>query len=223
MFEDYKKKQEELDNIEKCAKKEYEIAKEYLHSYNDDLEALTAKFNADKEELKLKYDYYSKEELRGKAYEQLYDAQKANRDAKILLVLDAIYYLLEHPLYRNSEHFVWRFLYDEWNIGHEDYYYSFQQMYELVKKEGLDEVNVYTPSEYIESSEYEISDTRYFRGDTDECKVTFPKEIIENIDEFINSIEAKLKEADSEMKKNEEKQRQKRFEMYEQLKAEFGT
>ena len=42
MFEDYKKRQEELDNREKCAKKEYEIAQAYLFSYNDDLETTVA-------------------------------------------------------------------------------------------------------------------------------------------------------------------------------------
>ena len=129
MFEDYKKRQEELDDREKCAKKECEIAQAYLFSYNDDLATLTAKFNSDKEKLKLKYDYYSKEELCNQAYEQLRDAQKANRDAKILFVLDAIYALLDHPFYKHSEHGAWNFLWKEWQVQHDDYCYSFQQMY----------------------------------------------------------------------------------------------
>lgn len=223
MFEDYKKRQEELDDREKCAKKECEIAQAYLFSYNDDLATLTAKFNSDKEKLKLKYDYYSKEELCNQAYEQLRDAQKANRDAKILFVLDAIYTLLSHPFYKHSEHVAWNFLWNKWQVQHDDYCYSFQQMYELIKEEGLDEVDVYAPSEFNQRDKYEISAVKYFRGDMDECKVTFPKRIIDNLDEFMNSVESKLKELDLEIKKNEEIQRQKRLEMYEQLKAEFGT
>ena len=223
MFEDYKKRQKELDNRERCAKKEYEIAQEYLFSYNDDLETLTAKFNADRETLRLKYDYYSKKELRNQAYEQLCDTQKANKDAKILFVLDAIYALLDHPFYKHSEHGAWNFLWNEWQVRHDDYCYSFQQMYELIKEEGLDEVNVYDPSEYNYIDEYKIRAIKYFRGDTDECMVAFPKRIIDNLDEFINSIESKLAELDLEIKKNEDVQRKKRLEMYEQLKAEFGT
>jgi hypothetical protein len=223
MFEDYKKRQEELDNREKCAKKEYEIAQAYLFSYNDDLETLTAKFNADKEALRLKYDYYSKEELCNQAYKQLLDMQKANKDAKILFVLDAIYTLLDHPFYKRSEHGAWNFLWNEWQVQHDDYCYSFQQMYELIKEEGLEEVDVYAPSEYNYRDQYEIRAIKYFRGDTDECNVKFPKRIVDNLDEFINSIESKLTELDLEIKKNEEAQRQKRLEMYEQLKAEFGA
>lgn len=223
MFEDYKKQQEELNNREKVAQKEYEVTKVYLSDYNKDLEILEAKFNSDKEALKLKHNYHSKKELYDKAYQQLRDVQSAKKDAKILFVLDAIYCLLSHPFYKNSEHRVWNFLWNEWEIRHEDYYYSFQAMYELIKRDGLDEVVVYAPSEYNTRDEYEVHDTKYFRGDTDECKVVFPKRVIDCLDEFVSSVEAQLEATESEMRKNEEVKRQNRLKMYEQLKAEFGS
>jgi hypothetical protein len=110
MLEDYKKKQEELENIEKCAKEEYEVAKACLSEYDKDLEMLTAKFNSETESLRLKHNYHSKVELRAKAHEKFCKAQSANKYAKILFVLDAIYSLLEHPFYKNSERGVWNFL-----------------------------------------------------------------------------------------------------------------
>ena len=221
MFEDYKKKQEELDNEEKRAQQEYDAATESLSDYNKDLEVLIAKFTADKKALKVKHDYNNKNEIFARASERLYDTQIAKRDAKILFILDAINTFLEHPFYEGSKYNAWAYLWNTYKIHRNENYYNFQEMYDLIETNGLDFVHVSYPHEYCDK--YEISDYRYYRYDPETCSIEIPKKIVDNLDDFIKGIETKINVLESEMKNREEARQQERLKLYEQLKAEFGT
>lgn len=223
MFEDYKKKQEELDNEEKRAQQEYDAATELLSDYKKDLEVLIAKFTADKEALKVKHDYHNKNEIFTKASERLYDTQIAKRDAKILFVLDAINTFLEHPFYKNLNGVAWRFLWEEWGVQHSEYNYSFHKLYETIKTSGIDAVNINVPFENRYDNKYIIWDNEDDQGDIFEFEIDIPKKIVDNLDDFIKSIEAKINGLESEMKNREETKRRERLKLYEQLKTEFGA
>ena len=220
MHECYKKYQDELaeaTKVEEIASVEYKVASNTLVDYNKELENFI-------EALKEKYDYDTKNIMRREWLEKLSDARKIRECAQVRLVLEVIHRLTAHPLFKDRDaHAAWRWIKDK-GITYREYCYNFDSLYKHIKEYGLDDISFW--GNCLGDDFYTVKDVRYFRGDTDEVELEIPIEIVENPEQFMNEVEELIQttEAEEEKRKQEAEivEKQRRREMYERLKAEFG-
>lgn len=221
MHERYKKYQDELTEAtkaEELASIEYKVACDTLIEYDKELQDFVSA-------LKEKYDYDTKSIMRSELLDKLSEAREARECKQIRLVLEVINRLVTHPLlnkYGNAAE-AWRWIRDK-DITYREYCYSFNSLYEHIKEYGLDDISLC--GKCAGDDFYTVKDVRYFRGDTDEVELEIPICIVENPEQFMNEAEELIlaREAEEEKRKQEAEiaEKQRRFEMYQKLKAEFG-
>ena len=221
MHECYKKYQDELAEamkVEEAASIEYKVASNTLVDYNKELQDFI-------EALKEKYDYDTKSVMRSELLEKLSDARKIRECAQVRLVLEVINRFTTHPLFNKNgdAYLAWRWIKDK-DITYCDDYYSFDSLYEFIQQHGLDSISFW--GKCLGDDFYIVKDVRYFRGDTDKIKLEIPICIVENPEQFMHEAEELIQteEAKEEKRKQEAEiaEKQRRREMYERLKAEFG-
>ena len=220
MYEYYKKYQDELseaNKLEDNASIEYKVASNTLAAYNQELQDFI-------KTLKEKYDYDTKNIMCNELLEKLSETRKIRKEAQILFILAVINRLTTHSLFKDRDSFkAWRWLESKHIIYCEDYY-SFGSLYERIQKYGLDNINFF--GNCLGDDFYTVEDVRYFRGDTDRVKLEIPICIVENPEQFMNEVEDLIQTAELEEEKRKQEaeiaEKQRRREMYERLKAEFG-
>lgn len=221
MHECYKKYQDELAEAmkaEEVASIEYKVASNTLVDYNKELESFI-------EALKEKYDYDTKNIMRSELLEKLGDARQTREITQVRLVLEAIHRLTTHQLFNkhNDAYAAWRWIKDK-GITYRDYCYNFDSLYAHIKEYGLDDICFC--GKCLGDDFYTVRDVRYFRGDTDEVELEIPIEIVENPEQFMNEVEELIQTAEVKEEKRKQEaeiaEKQRRRELYEQLKAEFG-
>lgn len=221
MNEYYKKYQDELaeaTKAEEIASVEYKVASDTLIDYDKELQNFI-------EALKEKYDYDTKSIMMSELLEKLSEARKTREYKQIRLVLEVIHRLTTHPLFNKfrDAYEAWRWIKDK-GITYRDYCYCFDSLYKHIQEFGLDDINVC--GKCLGDEFYTVSDVRYFRGDTDEIELEIPIEIVENPEQFMNEAEELIKTAEAKEEKRKQEaeiaEKQRRFEMYQKLKAEFG-
>lgn len=222
MHECYKKYQDELaeaTKAEEIASIEYKVASNTLVDYNKELEDFI-------EVLKEKYDYDTKNIMRSELLEKLGDAKKIRECAQVRFVLEVMNRLITHPLFNKhgDAYAAWRWIKDK-GITYREYCYNFDSLYKHIKEYGLDDISFW--GNCLGDDFYTVKDVRYFRGDTDEVELEIPIEIVENPEQFMNEVEELIQTAEVKEEKRKQEaeiaERQRRRELYEQLKAEFGT
>ena len=220
MNECYKKYQDELaeaTKVQELASIEYKVACDTLIDYDKELQDFVAA-------LKEKYDYDTKNIMRSELLDKLGEAREAREYAQIRLVLEVINRLITHPLFKSGDAFkAWRWVRSK-GITYSEYCYSFDSLYKYIQENGLYYIDVC--GKCLGDDFYTVSDVRYFRGDTDEVKLEIPIIIVENPEQFMNEAEELIQTAEAEEEKRKQEaeiaEKQRRREMYEQLKAEFG-
>ena len=221
MNEYYKKCKDELAEaikVEEIASVEYKVASNTLVDYNKELEDFI-------ETLKEKYDYDTKKIMCDEMLDKLSKARKVRQRSQVLLTLEVINRLVTHPLYKDRDAVkAWNWLNNK-DIDYCNEYYSFDSLYEYIQKYGLDHVDFC--GNYLGDDFYTVEDVRYFRGNTDRVKLEIPICIVENPEQFMNEVEELIHTAEVEEEKRKQEaeiaEKQRRREMYERLKAEFGT
>lgn len=221
MNEYYKKYQNELTEaakVEELAFIEYKVACDTLIDYDKELQDFVSA-------LKEKYDYDTKSIMRSELLDKLSEAREAREYTQIRLVLEVINRLITHPLFNKygDAYAAWRWIKDK-GITYSEYCYNFNSLYKHIQEYGLDDINVC--GKCLGDDFYTVQDVRYFRGDTDKVELEIPIGIVENPEQFMNEAEELIQtvEAKEEKRKQEAEiaEKQRRREMYEQLKAEFG-
>lgn len=221
MHECYKKYQDELAKAikaEEVASIEYKVASNTLVDYDKELQDFI-------ESLKEKYDYDTKNIMRSELLEKLSDAREIRECAQVRLVLEVINRLITHPLFNKhgDAYEAWRWIRDK-GIAYSEYYYNFNSLYKYIQEYGLDDISFC--GKCIGDDFYTVRDIRYFRGDQDEVELELPIEIVENPEQFMNEAEELIKTAEVKEEKRKQEaeiaEKQRRREMYERLKAEFG-
>lgn len=222
MHECYKKYQDELAEAmkaEEVASIEYKVASNTLVDYDKELQDFI-------EVLKEKYDYDTKNIMRSELLEKLGDAREIRECAQVRLVLEVINRLITHPLFNKhgDAYAAWRWIKDK-GITYREYCYNFDSLYKHIKEYGLDDINFC--GKCLGDDFYTVRDVRYFRGDTDEVELEIPIEIVESPEQFMNEVEEIIQTAEVKEEKRKQEaeiaEKQRRRELYEQLKAEFGT
>lgn len=222
MHECYKKYQDELVEAmkaEEVASIEYKVASDTLVDYNKELQDFI-------EDLKEKYDYDTKNIMRSELLEKLGDAREIREYAQVRLVLEVINRLITHPLFNKcgDAYAAWRWIKDK-DITYSEYCYSFNSLYKHIQEFGLDDINFCGKG--LGDDFYTVRDFRYFRGDRDEVELTIPIEIVENPEKFMNEAEELIQTAEEKEEKRKQEaeiaEKQRRRELYEQLKVEFGA
>ena len=221
MYECYKKYQDELAEAikaEEVASIEYKVASNTLADYDKELQDFI-------EVLKEKYDYDTKNIMKSELLEKLGDARGIRECAQVRLVLEVINRLITHPLFNKhgDAYEAWRWIRDK-GITYSEYCYNFNSLYKHIKEYGLDDISFC--GKCLGDDFYTVRDIRYFRGDQDEVELELPIEIVENPEQFINEAEKLIKTAEEKEEKRKQEaeiiEKQRRFEMYQELKAEFG-
>ena len=221
MYECYKEYQDKLSKAmkaEEVASVEYEVASNTLADYNKELQDFI-------EALKEKYDYDTKNIMRSELLEKLSDAREIRACAQVRLVLEVINRLTTHPLFNKygDAYAAWCWIRDK-GITYREYCYNFDSLYKHIKEYGLDDISFC--GKCLGDDFYTVRDIRYFRGDQDEVELELPIEIVENPERFVNEAEELIKAAEVKEEKRRQEaeiaEKQRRRELYEQLKAEFS-
>ncbi len=220
MHECYKKYQDELTEaakVEELTSMEYKVACDTLIDYDRELQDFI-------ETLKEKYDYDTKNTMRGELLEKLSDAREIRECAQIRLVLEVINRLTTHPLFKDRDAFkAWRWIKSK-DITYCEYCYSFDSLYKYIQQHGLNGISFW--GKCLGDDFYTVRDVRYFRGDTDQIELEIPICIVENPEQFMNEAEELIQTTEEEEEKRKQEseiaEKQRRREMYERLKAEFG-
>lgn len=221
MNECYKRYQNELAEVikvEELASIEYKVACDLLVDYNKELQDFVAA-------LKEKYDYDTKSIMRSELLDKLNEVREIRERTQIRLVLEVINRLITHPLFnKNGDAYkAWRWIRDK-DITYQDDYYSFDSLYKYIQEYGLDSISFC--GKCLGDDFYTVNDIRYFRGDKDEIELEIPINIVENPEQFMNEVEELIQTEETKEEKRKQEaeiaEKQRRFELYEQLKAEFG-
>ena len=178
-------------------------------------------------EIKKECDYDSKEKERSKCFDEASVIISKITAIKLIHVCSLICDLTDEKLFKNQRE-IYKWLNDNFNIKIESWeFHNFQNFYKEVFDDDFD---IDLDYDFYENNckYYKIKYTWYFRGERDDFMCIYiPKEIIDDIDAFVQSFNEKINEMKTERDKQkmieEENRKNARYQTYLQLKKEFDN